>query len=71
MSVKDNGKVDFELSVVRSVSCLTREDAIVKVSNVTDKDGAVGSYIVKWSDNDSINAPDSMLRNLGAQTLGN
>ncbi len=68
LSVKDNGKVDFELSVVRSVSCLTREDAIVKVSNVTDKDGAVGSYIVKWSDNDSINAPDSMLRNLGAQT---
>ena len=68
IEVKDNGQVAFTDSLVRGVSCLTREDAIVKITSVTDKNGAVSNYTVKWSDNDSIKAPEKMMYNLGAKT---
>ena len=48
MTVKDNGQVDFNYEIVKSVTCKEREDAQIRISQVMENGAAASSFKLEW-----------------------
>ncbi len=48
LTVKDNGQVDFNYEIVKSVTCKEREDAQIRISQVMENGAAASSFKLEW-----------------------